>query len=176
MGRFLKKFELYIAHFFTIVGLAAVFYQLHQSNEHKKWENYNEMNHRYYEWYAKMPPGMETDSCVPFEKQDQVVKRWARTYFNLYSEEYWLYLEQLIPEEMWTKRIDNGVNVNLVSYPLLVRGYKYWNEKDSFKHPDGFTDLVDKKLEALNDKLKLLDCESSGSRKPSTSTNPKTTP
>jgi len=170
MKNFFKKYEIVIAHSLTILGLAFVFYQLYQSNEHKRWENYNAMNLRYYEWYANMPQNMDVDTCVPFSEQKQEVKRWARTYFNLYSEEYWLYLEKLIPEEMWTKRIDNGVDVNLKTYPLLVRGYKYWREKDSFVHPDGFRDLVDKKLMSLKSELKLLSCK--GTEAPKESVQP----
>lgn len=160
MRKFLSKYEALIAHLFTIAGLVFVWLQLHQSNEHKKWENYNAMNLRYYEWYANMPPNMDVDTCTPFSEQPQQVKRWARTYFNLYSEEYWLYLEDLIPEEMWTKRIDNGVNVNLKTYPLLVRGYSYWKSKDSFVHPEGFREHVEHKLEMLKGELKLKNCES----------------
>ena len=149
MKQFLSKYETSIAHLLTIVGLIFVWLQLHQSNEHKKWENYNAMNLRYYEWYANMPPNMDVDTCTPFSEQRQQVKRWARTYFNLYSEEYWLYLENLIPEEMWTKRIDNGVNVNLKTYPLLVRGYVYWKSRGAFMHPEGFRALVEHKLTML---------------------------
>jgi len=165
MKGFLRRYENAIAHLLTILGLGLVVYQLYQGNEHKRWENYNAMNLRYYEWYANMPENMDIDSCVPFPEQKQEVKRWARTYFNLYSEEYWLYLEKLIPEEMWTKRIDNGVNVNLVTYPLLVRGYEYWREKDSFAHPKRFRELVDSKLVSLKGKLKLIDCKTSNTSK-----------
>ncbi|MBI1424430.1 MAG: hypothetical protein GC149_13380 [Gammaproteobacteria bacterium] len=159
MLKILRKYEALIAHLFTITGLVFVWLQLHQSNEHKKWENYNAMNLRYYEWYANMPDKMDVDTCVPFSKQPQEVKRWARTYFNLYSEEYWLYQEDLIPKEMWTKRIDNGVNVNLETYPLLVRGYAYWKSKNAFVHPDGFRSHIARKLEMLKGELKLKKCE-----------------
>lgn len=159
LGSFFKKYEPYLAHALTIIGLFLVFYQLHQSNEHKKWENYNAMNLRYYEWYSSFPENIEVDSCLPFDQQPQRVKRWVRTYFNLYSEEYWLYLENLIPEDMWKKRIDNGVNVNLEAYPILVRGYYYWKEKQAFKHPDTFLKVVDAKLASIKPHLKLLDCD-----------------
>lgn len=123
-----------------------------------------------------MPKNMDVDTCVPFSEQEQDVKRWARTYFNLYSEEYWLYLEGLIPEEMWTKRIDNGVNVNLTSYPLLVRGYEYWRGKSSFVHPEGFRKLVDSKLVSLKDELKLVDCSEKNTPKESKPDSKSNTP
>ena len=160
MKKFLSEYGALIAHLLTIVSLILVWLQLYQSNEHKKWENYNAMNLRYYEWYANMPPNMDVDTCIPFSKQPQQVKRWVRAYFNLYSEEYWLYLENLIPEEMWTKRIDNGVDVNLKTYPLLVRGYNYWKSRGAFIHPEGFRDHVERKLVMLKGDLRLRDCES----------------
>ena len=134
-----------IAHVLTIFALFAVFYQLHQVNEHKRWENFNELNIRYYDWYSNIPDNLDTEICEPFEQQDENIKKWTRTYFNLYSEEYWLYLNDLIPKEMWEVRIDNGVDVNLDSYPQLVRGYEHWKSKGAFVHPEDFRDLVDKK-------------------------------
>jgi len=154
-----KKYESYVAHFFTILGLLVVIYQLNQTNEHKRWENFNGLNIRYYEWYSNIPKNLNKGICSPFEKQNEKVQKWVRTYFNLYSEEYWLYLNDLIPKEMWEVRINNGVNVNLVTYPQLVKGYKFWKEKGAFVHPKGFIGLVDKKLILLKDKLNILNCE-----------------
>ena len=116
------------------------------------------MTRRYYEWLSNVPGGMEADSCVPFGAQNEAVKKWARAYFDLYSEEYWLYKNGLIPAEMWTVRIDSGVNVNLISYPLLVRGYEYWKAQGLFTHPEDFRKLVDEKLLKLKDNLRLKDC------------------
>jgi len=130
----------------SIFGLLLIFSQLDQVTEHKKWENYNAMNLRYYKWYSQMPDGMDKDSCVPFKERTMEVKNWTKTYFDLYAEEHWLYIKGLIPDEMWTKMIDKGVNVNLVSFPVLVRGYEYWKNKKSFTHPEGFINLVDEKL------------------------------
>jgi hypothetical protein len=143
----------------SIIGVGYVYSQLHQANEHKKWENYNLMTRRYYEWFSNVPAGMETDSCVPFGTQNDAVKKWARAYFDLYSEEYWLYKNGLIPAEMWTVRIDSGVNVNLISYPLLVRGYEYWKAQGLFVHPEDFRKLVDDKLLKLKGNLRLNDCK-----------------
>jgi len=142
----------------SIIGVGYVHSQLRQANEHKKWENYNLMTRRYYEWFSNVPGGMETDSCVPFGTQNDAIKKWARAYFDLYSEEYWLYKNELIPAEMWTVRIDSGVNVNLISYPLLVRGYEYWKTQGLFVHPEDFRKLVDEKLLKLKDKLRLKGC------------------
>ena len=92
----------------------------------------------------------DKDSYVPFNDRTMKVKNWTKTYFDLYAEEYWLYTEGLIPKEMWTKMIDKGVDVNLVSFPVLVQGYEYWKDKKSFTHPEGFINLVDEKLIKLD--------------------------
>jgi hypothetical protein len=67
----------------------------------------------------------------------------VRQYFDLYSEEYWLYLNDLIPKEMWTHRIHGGVRVNLNNYPALVEGYRHWKEQGAFTHPVEFQSEVE---------------------------------
>lgn len=158
MTKFLKKYELVIAHALTLVGIGFVVAQLYQSNEHKRWENFNDLNIRYYEWYSNIPENLNNDLCGPFEELDEQIKKWTRTYFNLYSEEYWLYQNNLIPEEMWELRIDNGVDVNLVSYPQLIRGYQYWKKQGAFVHPANFRKLVDEKLNKLKSKMPDNNC------------------
>lgn len=150
----------------SAIGLGLIFLQVLQVNEHKRWENYNSMNLRYYEWYDKKPTELAADACNMLAI-DEVRKR-TRMYFDLYGEEYWLFLNDLIPEEMWTKRIDRGVEINLVQYPALVRGYEYWKRQGAFTHPEGFIKLVDDKIKALKDsgRLKLADCRvGNGSKK-----------
>lgn len=66
-----------------------------------------------------------------------------------YSEEYWLYKNNLMPKEMWTKRIDNGVQVNLKTYPALIKGYFYWRDKGAFNHPAEFRQLVESKIKKI---------------------------
>lgn len=128
------------------IGVWFIWAQLQQANTLKKWENYNAMNQRYHEWYISTPEVADSFRCGAFAKVEEKTKRWVRTYFHLYSEEFWLYQNNLIPEEMWTKRIDGGVTVNLKKYPILVSGYKYWRSKGSFSHPREFESLVDRKL------------------------------
>src|SRR5262249_8681724 len=90
-----------------------------------------------------------------FAMQPHHVKIFARTYFDLYSEEYWLHQNNLIPDEMWTKRIANGVDVNLITYPLLVRGYYYWKEQGAFIHPEEFRQLIEDKIKKLEERLRF---------------------
>lgn len=134
------------AHWATVLALIAVsiggyfaYAQLQFANEQRRWQNYNEMNVRYAELYKNIPTDIASGCTAEnFEKLPSETKRWIRQYFNLYSEEYWLYLNKLIPDEMWTKRIHGGVRVNLSQYPVLISGYRYWKNRGSFTHPDDF--------------------------------------
>jgi hypothetical protein len=118
--------------------------QLEQANEQRKWQNYNEMNVRYAELYKDIPKEIGSGCLIEdFQTLDPDTKRWVRQFFDLYSEEYWLFRNQLIPEEMWTRRIHGGVRVNLSKYPALIQGYRYWKAAGSFTHPDDFADVVE---------------------------------
>lgn len=121
--------------------------QLEQANDQRSWQNYDEMNMRYAEIYKGIPAKIAS-GCTPisFDKLDAGTKRWVRQYFDLYSEEYWLYVNHLIPSEMWERRIHGGVRVNLSKYPALIDGYNYWKESGSFSHPDDFRSVVEKAI------------------------------
>lgn len=165
------------AHWATVLAFIAAgiggylaYKQLELANEQRKWQNYNEMNVRYAELYKSITPEIAS-GCQQgdFEKLPPETKRWVRQYFDLYSEEYWLYLNKLIPEEMWTRRIHGGVRVNLNKYPALVEGYLYWKREGSFTHPNDFKTEVehaisDAKLLPQNTKL----INACGSKKPLT--------
>ena len=133
-----------IGSFLAYGQLKATSAQLEQANDQRRWQNYNEMNVRYAELYKSIPEEIAS-GCVPdsFEKLKPETKRWVRQYFDLYSEEYWLVLNNLIPEQMWSRRIYGGVRVNLAKYPALVEGYRYWKAAGSFTHPEKFKDEVE---------------------------------
>lgn len=133
-----------VGSFLAYGQLKATSAQLEQANDQRRWQNYNEMNVRYAELYKTIPEAIAS-GCVPenFEKLNPETKRWVRQYFDLYSEEYWLVQNNLIPEQMWSHRIYKGVRVNLAKYPALVEGYRYWKAAGSFTHPERFTDEVE---------------------------------
>ena len=151
----------------TSIGLLFVYLQLKQSNEHQRWINYNQLNLHYSTLYRKMPDELHRSSCKKFSELELEGQRWIRSYFNLYSEEHYLYQQNLIPVEMWTKRVENGVTVNLKHYPVLVEGYRYWKNEGSFKHPTAFIPFVDKKLNGLEKDINqiLSKCNQSKSNK-----------
>lgn len=156
----MKWFKDNIAHLLSAAGLFVMFWglmlvyaQLKQANEHQKWNNYNQLNIHYSTLYRELPAELEASSCKRFGELTPPGKKWIRSYFNLYSEEHYLFLEHLIPKEMWTKRIDGGVEVNMLSYPVIIEGYEYWKKRGSFTHPEGFIEFVDNKIAALKPRL-----------------------
>lgn len=139
----------------TIFGAWMVYSQLTAANEQSRWQHYNDLNARYAAFYGSIPNEVSSGKEADFDKLEPRAKRWIRQYFDLYSEEYWLYKNHLIPEEMWTKRIRSGVHVNLLEYPLLVSGYRYWKDRGAFKHPDGFSEEAERAIaEASNCAIK----------------------
>jgi len=146
VSKWLQNNSQIYAHWATVLALIAAiiggyfaYAQLELANEQRRWQNYNEMNVRYAELYKNIPAEIASGcSTENFGSLSLETKRWVRQYFNLYSEEYWLYLNKLIPIEMWTKRIHGGVRVNLSKYPVLISGYRYWRDSGSFTHPHSF--------------------------------------
>lgn len=130
----------------AIAGVYMVYNQLTAVYEQSRWQYYNDLNARYAAFYQSIPNEVAVGKETDFDKLEPQAKRWVRQYFDLYSEEYWLYKSRLIPEEMWTKRIRSGVRVNLLEYPLLVSGYRYWKERGAFKHPDGFLEEAERAI------------------------------
>ena len=137
----------------TILGVWMVYHQLTAVYEQSRWQYYNDLNARYAAFYESIPSEISSGKETDFDKVEPQAKRWVRQYFDLYSEEYWLYKNRLIPEEMWTKRIRSGVRVNLREYPLLVSGYRYWKEKGAFKHPDGFLEEAERAIADASNSL-----------------------
>ena len=134
--------------FFAYGQLKTASAQLEQANDQRRWQNYNEMNVRYAELYKGIPKEIAS-GCTPknFAELAPETRRWVRQYLDLYSEEYWLYLNKLIPEEMWTRRIHGGVRVNLSKYPAIIDGYEYWKSSGAFTHPDDFRIEVERAIE-----------------------------
>lgn len=156
----MKWFKDNIAHLLSAAGLLLTFWgltlvyaQLKQANEHQKWSNYNQLNIHYSSLYRELPEELEAASCKGYVELTPAGKKWIRSYFNLYSEEHYLFLERLIPGDMWLKRIDNGVEVNMLSYPVIIEGYEHWKSRGSFTHPKEFIAFVDKKIAVLKPRI-----------------------
>lgn len=149
------------------VGVGVAWFQLDMlndqqrlMNEEQRWKNYSELNSRYATLYKELPEEVLIASPVDFLESKPEVKRAVRQYFDLYSEEYWLYQKELIPKEMGTERIRNGVKINLGEYPILISGYRYWEAKGAFQHPADFRAEVEKLIiEVCRQHPKLQPCQ-----------------
>lgn len=137
-----------IAHWATVltailflISICLARQQLNQMKLERQWKNFNEMNFR----YADMLREITSNDYAKCDL-NETNKIWTRRYFDLYSEEYWLSEEKLIPKEMWENRIRPGVVVNLKEYPILEAGYHYWKNKGAFSHPNGFYGIVEEDI------------------------------
>ncbi len=143
----------------AIIGVWVGYSQLDQLNEEQRWKNYSELNARYADFYQALPREVLVAATDNFVKATPETKRVIRQYFDLYSEEFWLYKEGRIPESMWTQRINNGVAINLAEYPALISGYRYWKTKGAFQHPADFRVEVEKLIaEVCRNQPKLEPC------------------
>lgn len=137
----LKENSPTIAHLAAVLGVVAgiciALNQFDQIDRHRKWQNFNDMNIRYANLFIQMHEKI-IEGGTPFEKLEPRDQLWIRQYFDLTSEEYWLHEKDLIPEDMWEKRIMCGVIVNLRKYPVLKEGYYYWQGEGLFAHPEKF--------------------------------------
>ncbi len=125
-----------------LLGLCLAYQQLQQLDEQQRWQNYSELNYRYAKLYREFPIALISGTTTPQDISPENL-RAIRQYFDLYSEEYWLYQNNLIPEEMWHQRIRNGALLNLSEYPRMVQGYRYWKEKGAFQHPPNFNHEIE---------------------------------
>jgi hypothetical protein len=61
----------------AIVGMGFTYAQLEQTNDHKRWQNYNEVNIRYAELYKGLPPDIASKETLKFEQPPPSSKRWV---------------------------------------------------------------------------------------------------
>lgn len=144
--------------FVALAGLFAVFWQLHQANKHKRWDNYNAMNAAYHSLYDEVYNGSYDDLLKSYTHISSLSSKelaWIRAYFDLYAEEYWLDEQDLIPAEMLFKQIDGGVNLNLREHPVMMDGFVYWKNKGAFQHPNSFIPFIDSKINCIRQNQKF---------------------
>lgn len=142
----------------AITGIAALFLiysQLEQLNKLKRFENYVYFNKAYDDWYSMMPKSIKMKNKIDkinWEDLTNDERSWIRRYFDLYAQEYFFYLQDMIPKEMWEEHINGKTDrsgsafLNFKEYPLLIEGYHKWKSLGAFEHPSGFTTMVDKKI------------------------------
>ena len=141
------------------VTLYFLWLEKHTTNDYKRWENYNYFDEIYVEWLNDMPKKFSDASHkmdwknISWDNLKNDERAWVRRYFDLYSQEYYFYINQMIPSEMWTvlihgseKKCDGAAFLNFCEYPILLEGYAYWKDKGAFMHPKDFRTTLDKKL------------------------------
>ena len=119
---------------------------LRQADLHKRWQNYNDINSRYAELYKDLPLELdspETTESTESTEPSPAVRRWARRYFDLTSEEYWLHLQGLLPSQTWECRIAPGVARNLRQHKNLRLAYEAWKKDVANVHPADFVAVID---------------------------------
>ena len=126
------------------VGICFVVEKLEQVNENNQWNNYNLLNERYAKLYVQFNDRTKTNGDCNI---------LSKLYFNLSSEEYFLYKNGLISHNMWKYRVLKGIEINLKEYEFLSNGYECWKDKGSFKHPDGFIGIINGKVKLLGNKI-----------------------
>jgi len=133
----------------ALIGLYFVHGQLKQSNEHKRWDNYNSMNNIYRQMYVRLQ-GNDFENlrknCLNFDLLQDVEKAWITSYYNLYSEEYDLHTANLLPENMMDKVIRNGFILNLKTYPSISEGFYALKSADAFKDDASFVTEVETRI------------------------------
>lgn len=145
--------------FLVIIGAVSLGFlslQLYKMNEFNKFENYKYYNKVYKEWYQSIPPKIKSNLSsaskkIQLHELDAVELVWVRQYFELYSQEYYLFKKNMLPKDMWLELIHGpgckGAAIrNLHIHPVLLEGYLYWKEKGAFHHPSDFTEILDQKL------------------------------
>ena len=115
------------------------------TNNHLKVNNYRALNLRYANLLAEVAEVQEEmGKQKNFMDLSAKSKLWVRRYFDLTSEEFWLYHQNLIHEEMWERGIICGIRMNMKEYPALKAGLLFWGKQDGYSHLSGFVEIIEK--------------------------------
>lgn len=118
--------------------------QLEQAEAHKQWQNYNDLNSRYAALFSEIPAQLKGTGIASANEFDPKTQNWARRYFDLTSEEYWLHTKRLLPAGMWPCRIAPGIVLNFKEFHNLELAYEHWKTTAVQIHPSRFNDEMAK--------------------------------
>ena len=145
----------WIAALSAIGGLASVAFGISQSNEHKRWDNYNAMNNVYRGMFAEL----QTDDfkkfrnkCSSYDNLTFKEQAWIRSYYNLYVEEFDLDKAKLLPPKMMEDTISRGFKLNLREYPVIIEGFDVLISKQAFKNKPKFKEHVRSEISEVREK------------------------
>ncbi|MBF0585316.1 hypothetical protein INT08_06660 [Prosthecochloris sp. N3] len=88
----------------VFVALVALWWEVKQNTQQAKIQNFLAYTQRYQEIMANLPCDIDRDSfsldSLDLQKKEYVL-RWIRAYYDLCSEEYYLYRQRLIDKNVW---------------------------------------------------------------------------
>jgi len=125
----------------AFVAIAALIWQIWQSNKQSKMHTFLTYTQRYQDILVNLPIEIESSSFQPSEdsKVNEENLRWLRAYFDLCSEEYYLHTENLIDNRVW-KLWRGGIKDSLKKPAFLWA----WSEVQSNNYYHGkFASFID---------------------------------
>ena len=95
----------YIALWAALVAVAALFWQVRESNKQSKMQTFLTYTQRYQDVLLNLPIEIESSKFKASEdvQEKKETLRWLRAYFDLCSEQYYLSKRKLIDEVIWTR-------------------------------------------------------------------------
>jgi len=93
----------YIALSAALVAVAALCWQVRESNKQSKMQTFLTYTQRYQDVLVNLPIEIENSTFKPSEdeKEKEITLRWLRAYFDLCSEQYYLSRRKLIDLVVW---------------------------------------------------------------------------
>ncbi|NTU49692.1 MAG: hypothetical protein HGA87_02145 [Desulfobulbaceae bacterium] len=88
----------------VIVAIAALAYQIYQSNIQARLQNFTNYTQRYQDIFLNLPIDIESNSYnldkLDKDKKEETL-RWIRAYFDLCSEEFYLNQNRYLDKNVW---------------------------------------------------------------------------
>ena len=129
-----------IAIIAAAIAVSALFWQMHQSNKQSRMQTFLTYTQRYQDVMGSLPAGIESKAFKP--SNDVLVNeenlKWLRAYFDLCSEEHYLYTEKLINKSVWA--LWRGGMKDALRNPAFLWAWEELQE-DAYYHGE-FADLI----------------------------------
>ena len=88
----------------VLVGIFALVYQVRMNTKYLKLQNFTEYTRRYQEIILNLPENINSNEFefkYMSEDRREITLRYLRAYYDLCSEEHYLWKEKLISEDVW---------------------------------------------------------------------------
>jgi len=107
-----------------LVALAALWWQIRESNKLAKLENFRCYTERFQSIFEHLPSNVESGEIVLKKMGDaerEPLLRWIRAYFDLCSEEFYLKNSKFLDKKVW-KLWDGGMR-DTINKPLFLEAW-----------------------------------------------------